>query len=347
MIDIQKIVTTNFNVIKTQAAIGSYKKTLFVYKNESALTSAKSIYAQLGGNVADILPLSHTTSNDESDLAEKIISKKKDVSGTDQDFIFVCLENGLTINLWNSLLPLLVGLSAPYKIIPCVSLESDPGQKDIPVAVKLCNSGEQAAISIPAYFSKINLDRSMSLRDYCYTEEKQVDSLYTIKTVQDTDYESCVSRCNFLNQVGKNYVNFGGNLVNGVSIAAQFGAIAAENDIVRAVLDAMLKKPYLNNAGLNNVISAINTALTRYTHNGFLEQNGVYTGETYEDNYTTPPTTLIKKGVILPEGYYVARIPMSKINMNDRKARKFTPITIFMQTLSGARVVEIDGAVVD
>jgi hypothetical protein len=87
--------------------------------------------------------------------------------------------------------------------------------------------------------------------------------------------------------------------------------------------------------------------MTRYTYNGFLETNGVYTGDTYVESYTEPSITLIKKGVVLPEGYYVSRLPMSKLKATDRKNRKFPPIRIFMQTQSGARMVSVEGTILD
>ena len=361
MIDIQKIVQTNFNVVQTQTTIGSYKKVLFVCNEQNSATHREAgiaVYTGLGGNSADITTIiipNDSKKDDSQYISDTILSKKKQVSGTDDDFIFVCLCSGIVStasSLWsnNGVLAKLCAFSAPYKVIPCVTAYDTTNiDHTLPVAVKLGNGldMEESAMAIPAYFSKIELDKGQSLKDYCYTEEKEIDENYSVVQIADTDYEAYVSKYNFLNKVGNKFVNFGGNLVNGVSITAQFGAIAVENDIIKAVLNTMLKKQYLNNQGLNNIISAINDAMTRYTYNGFLEQNGVYTGETYVDTYTTPATTLIKKGVILPEGYYVARIPMSKLTMNDRHARKFTPIRIFMQTLSGARVVEIDGTIVD
>ena len=259
MIDIQKIVKTNFSVVSSQPSIGSYKKVLFVYDSNSltSLESAKAIYKNLNGNPEDIIAYGVSSSADVTTISNGILSKKVEKSGTDEDFIFVCISSTLNNNL-EGIVGKIMDFAAPHKIIPCATLSSiDTSLNDYPVAIKLGNEGEEAAMSIPAYFSSINLNKDSSLKDYCYTPEVEVKDVYSMYTVSQENYEAYVEKYNFLNKVGKSVVNFGGNLANGVSIVAQFGAIAVENDIIQAVLDTLLKKQYLNNAGLNNIISAI------------------------------------------------------------------------------------------
>ena len=351
MINIQKVVSVDFDVVKTVASVGSYKKVLYIGNDNDA--DVIKIYENCGGvnGASNVIVKAASEFN-----LTTISDEKQKVSGTDNDFIFVCFSNAISAALSANNLQAMCEFNASHKVIPCLSLTisqystviggSDQPDRytKYPVAIKLIEDDDTRplALSIPAYYSNIQLDYAQSLRDYSYTEEP---SDYEV-AVQDSLFDTYVKSVNFVSKIGNKYVNFGGNLGNGVAITAQFGAIAAENDITWAVLNTILAKQYLTNEGLNNVIASINSCLTRYTYNGLLEQNSVYTGDTYVST-TNPPITLIKKGARLPQGYYVARIPMSRLTPAERAARKFTPIYVFMQTQSGARVVEIKGTIID
>lgn len=213
-----------------------------------------------------------------------------------------------------------------------------------------------ATLTIAAYLSKINLTNNSNLRDYCYTDESSVVNVGTkqfkdntlIETgVSDTDFDVYRDKVNFIDKIGNRIVNFGGNTAAGTSIIAEFGAICVENAIIQAVLETMLQKQYLTNAGLNNVVSKIHSVMEDYITNGFLQPNSTYTGSTRYYNYGDSSYKVIDTGDELVDGYVVVTIPMSKLTASDTQARKFTPIYIYMQTLGGARTVEITGDILD
>lgn len=359
MVDINKVVNVDFNIQKSLLSIGSYKKVLFVTSSAEgdAVTNAKSVYTACGGDANDVVVLQDTGANGAT-TAQAVLAKKKAVSGTEDDFIFVVIDATYSSFPYADFLTAVYGadtaFDSPYKIIPCASIKYEDSldvstYTPYAIALQLYNdsdSNKQVAMAIPAYFSNINLDYNLSVMDYCYTDFSDAVQELVLKVVDvGDDYDALVKTCNFVDLIAKRNLNFGGNLANGISISTQFAAICAENDVVYAVAEAMFRKQYLTNQGLVNIVSYINNALARYVTNGFLQKNSAYSGNDYVSSYNGK--TLITKGTTLPTGYYIATISMSQLKTADRAAKKFTPITIFMETQSGARVVEVGGIIIE
>ena len=364
MVDISKVVLVDFNVEHVQASIGSYKNVLYVTTaSDSHATEAQTVFTQLGGDANRVNVLELANSSDGSAIATQIFNAKKAVSGTAEDFIFVVIDPLIAsfpyADMLNAIYTGETKFIAPNHVIVCVGVaceDSFPPDNlaqfgNYPIAVKLYNQtggNAQAVMSIPAYYANINLNYTNSVADYCYTDESAAFGTADYVTLASDNYDAATqANCNWVDKIANQVVNFGGNLMNGTSITAQFGAIAAENDVVFAVLNAMLKKQYLTNGGLNNVVSYIHNALSRYVTNGFLQQNANYAGDTYVSGYNGQSITLIKNGALLPVGYFVGTINMSYLSAEDRAAHRFTPIYVFMQTQAGARVVEISGTIIE
>lgn len=331
-----------------------------------AYENAKILFNALGCDSQYIIKVDYNINFS----ATSVLEQKKLKSGTNEDFIFVVIDPALnSILLQNDTFLNAINLfDSPYKVIisAAMSKASFDSYKSLyenyPIAIKLLEDGNSwpMGICIAAYYCAINLNEDLTMQDYCYTDESAVYQKGIGETIPGTDIAKCTifnmpndeyddyaDISNFTDIVGSSIVNFGGNLCNKVSITAYYGMITCDNDIVFAVLDTMLNKQYLTAQGLNNVVSAINSALERYTINGYLEQNSQYGGKTYSETYNGITTMLMREGAILPKGYYVATIPMSRISLTDKKAHKFTPIRVFLQTQSGARVVEINGTVIE
>lgn len=356
------------------------------YEDSANVANAKILYKALGCDETCVDVLNYTPGA--VSLPQAILDRKKSVSGTENDFIFVVIDpsyNQALISTEADIIAITEGgdnftdsnkFNSPYKVILCMSMTAstytltyETITNNHPVAIKLVPDTVSSAplgMCVAAYYSKINLNEDLSLQDYCYTDESAVyqtlekynsdNAEYIAATMlkkyptigfTDSEYKTYVNTTNFTDIVGNSIVDFGGNLTNGVSITAYYGMITSDNDIIFAVLGVMLNKQYLTSEGLNNVVAAINASLERYTHNGYLEQNSQYLGNTYSESYNGITSTLIKQGASLPTGYYVATIPMSRLSLADRKAHKFTPIRVFLQTQAGARVVEINGTVIE
>lgn len=289
------------------------------------------------------------------------------------DFIYVCLSSAAVAFLSSTDLKGLITAAEDskspytYRLLLTTSdtskYNSDSEYSAYSIGVKYCTKAVlsdtqarvvDAALLIGAYYSQVNLDGSESIKDYCYTSETlenvlpttNVDFTSGVENVSDSVYDTLIgNQYNFIDQIGKNIVNFGGNLLNGTSIHLDFATCAAENDITNAVLSSMLKKQYLTAAGLNTVLASIDATLVRYMSNGYLELGSLYSGDDIICSYNGVNHTIIKKGTSLSKGYLVTAIPIANISDQDKLDKRFTPIFVIMQTQSGARVIEISGEV--
>ena len=382
-IDISKIVTTKFDVVKSASSIGSYNHVLFVMAKtdpSARWNNAQAIYNHFANTttstedpwIIDLtLTVDEITDDNAEQIAAQILTEKKKVSGTENDFIFVCFDSILSTQVNHTLLTAIEKFEAPNRVCVCISIEKNdtlktgdinticvfPNHDDVinrhAVAIKLYPTGstnKEVCLSIPAYFSNINLNYNNAIKDYAFTEESYSIANVIMKTdwISTDNYEKLVNCTNFVDVVGKQQVNFGGNLAkDNISISAYFASIAAENDVTQAVLSCMLKKQYLTDGGLNNVVACINKALQRYIINGYLQSKVTWQGGDYILTHGKFSRTVIKRGDYLPEGYYIAKVPMSFMTAEDRNAHKFTPIRVFMQTAAGARIVDIEGQIID
>ena len=376
-INIDNIVKANFTIEKTASSIGSYSKVIFAEKTDdtsvSKLADAKAVYKLCGGNESDVEELVIGDFNAGTDggvvsAVEKIIEKKQQYAGTDNDFIFVCLSSNFTSTQVAQIAQAFNAINAPNRMCLCTSLAYTSGTSitsdlselsEYPVAIKLYPTSSEhteVCMAIPAYYGQMNLSRASELKDYAFTvESKELSKELTENDIKNgvkpwisqSDYIELVKNTNFVEKIGNSWVNFGGNLANGVSITGYFGTIALENDIIYAVLRGMLKKQYLTDVGLNNIVALINQAIARYTLNGFVEQNAVWSGSDYVQQYGKYKKQVMSTGQKLPEGYFVSKVPMSYLTQEDRSKRQFTPIKVFVQSQTGARIVDIVGIVID
>ena len=333
-------------------------------------------YFTLGGRRLTCLHLSTTDGASAQSIYDALMDYKKSVSNTEYDFICVCISACNTLQSASNIqafMELINSATAPNKLLVLNStndasdVDKESGLRDIHNLVykyysAVTVSGNEptttpttcsAEFTIAAYLSQINLTQANSIRDYCFTDESAVinNTLYD-KTlipagVSSSDYDEYKEYLNFTDQIGRQYVNFGGDTLIGTSIMAEWGAIASENAVVYAVLSTMLQKQYLTDGGLTNILASINNALSDYITNGFLETNTTYTGQTRYKTYGNQSYVLVANGQELPNGYVVVSIPMSRLTVQDRINKKFTPIFVFMQTMGGAREVEITGDILD
>ena len=395
-VDISKVVSVDFNVVRTESSLASYENTVDIIVSddidapqapyttlEDAIAGAYAerqydafIYFQLGGKKLYPLVVSASAGATAQGIYDALLTYKKQVSNTANDFICVCIGNCSTLssNASNlqSFMTLVNNAVAPnkmlilnstndastvteatkeirnliYKFYSAVTVSTGVMEDDTP---STCG----AELTIAAYLSQINITQANSMRDYCFTDEASVlncltyDKTLVPTNVSATNYDSYKEYLNFIDTIGNQNVNFGGNTVYGTTITSEWGAIASENGVVYGVLRVMLQKQYLTDGGLTNVLSEVNNVLSDYVTNGFLETNTTYKGLTRYKNYGDRSYVLVENGQELPNGYCVVAIPMSRLTIQDRQARKFTPIFIYMQTMGGAREIDITGDILD
>lgn len=391
MISTRNVVTVDLDIVTDKGVLGDFETVVYfapvtLYNQEGTpvnvlpLETEDQLDAQVTGNDTVVQSIKNYFKNGgekiivvnptEFDLSEfiKFISQAKTIT---RDFIYVCISNQLidSSGYQNQVLQEIAGYcdatKSPDKIRLLLTTNSktfiaDMGLTKSYSIVKYCTKTYDAkildaALLVGAYFSKIDLDKTDSIKDYCYTSEKLYGTEDGIseENLTQQDFDSLVKNgndegyYNVIDKIANSVVNFGGNLAttDNIAIHTDFGAIACERDITYSVLEQMLGKQYLTEAGMTKVKSAINSQLQRYKTNGYLNVGASYSGEDLTITYNSNKYSVIKHGETLQQGFYIFSVPVSDITPDDKVAKRFTPIYVILETQSGARVVEITGEI--
>lgn len=393
MVDINKLIDVNFNIVRETTPIGSYKKAVY-FMNKTAntafngyctylLNEEKGLTRQItniDGKDKDNAPLTVDTFNKiNSKLGNELnetnvianLSRFFDYDGqelivvlcdnkiptaddvqaikrTFQDFIYYTVSqdifNSLTATNINELNNT---VSAPYTVRLCLTVKNTPENetklatvKNNNIFVKLVDTTVETddALSFLAFTTQIRLDGFNTIEDYCYTDENGLEVIDS-----KSDYDTWITKYNFVDKVGNKVLNFGGNLYNGTSIDSDFGVTCIENDIAYALLDIVTSKIRITPTAQTRVVTAINTVLNRYINNGLILSNSVYSGEDMFIKYNEKTYSIIHKGTTLLNGYYVFTVPVSAISVEDKQNKKFTPIIVVIMTSAGARTISVSG----
>lgn len=391
MISTRNVVKVDLDIVTDKGLLGDFETVVYfapvTLQNEGGspvnileITTEEQVDTQVSGNDT----VSQSIKNYFRNGGEKIIvvnptlftlveftnfiSQAKAIT---RDFIYVCISNqligsnGYSTQLLQELAGYCDATKSPDKIRLLLTTNSetfieDNGLTESYSVVKYCTKTYDAkildaALLVGAYFSKVDLDKADSIKDYCYTREELygTEDNKSEEDLTQTEFDNLVKNengegyYNVIDKIANSVVNFGGNLatIKNISIHTDFGAIACERDITYSVLERMLGKQYLTEAGMTNVKSAINSRLQRYKTNGYLNVGASYSGEDLTITYNSNKYPVIKHGETLQQGFYIFSVPVSDITMEDKLAKRFTPIYVILETQSGARVVEITGEI--
>lgn len=389
MVDINKLIDVNFNIVRETTPIGSYKKAVY-FMNRTANTAFNG-YCTYLLNTTNGLKRQKTDGKDNAPLTvdtfNKINSKLGDelnetnvianlsrffnydgqelivvlcdnkiptaddvqaIKRTFQDFIYYTVSQ----DIFNSLTATNIDelnntVSAPYTVRLCLTVKNTTENetkltnvKNNNIFVKLVDTTVETddALSFLAFTTQIRLDGFNTIEDYCYTDENGLEVIDS-----KSDYDTWITKYNFVEKVGNKVLNFGGNLYNGTSIDSDFGVTCIENDIAYALLDIVTSKIRITPTAQTRVVTAINTVLNRYINNGLILSNSVYSGEDMFIKYNEKTYSIIHKGTTLLNGYYVFTVPVSAISVEDKQNKKFTPIIVVIMTSAGARTISVSG----
>lgn len=359
------IICTNLKEVNT--ALNSDAKTL-------TSVSAENFFENGGVKLVLVKPSGYTleTFTADIDKVRTTIRKNNKANNSEDNFIYVAISNVIcgytseeetledkyTKKVLLQIAKYFEELATPNTLRLLLTYDNNDTFSNnfsgYSVAIKYCTkkinaTTIDAALLIGAYFTKINLNESEAIKDYCYTAETLVDLAVgedASENVTQAEYELLIKRnYNFIDTIGNNVINFGGNLTNGTAITTDFATICVENDVCGATLSAMIGKQYLSQSGLTNLVSCIESQLQRYKSNGFIKIDSTYSGENLYINYNNRSYAVISKGEALPQGFKVFAVPVANISLVDKETKKFTPIYVVIESLSGARIVEIRGEV--
>ncbi len=388
MVDINKLIDVNFNIVRETTPIGSYKKALY-FMNKTANTDFNKYCTYLLNSDGltrqktddkDNAPLTVDTFNKIStDLGKALeqtnviadlgrffnydgqeliivlcdnklptVDDVQAIKKTFQDFIYYTVSQ----DIFNSLTATNIDdlnkeVSAPYTVRLCLTVKNTTENeeklaavKNNNIFVKLVDTTVETddALSFLAFTTQIRLDGFNTIEDYCYTDENGLEVIDN-----KGNYDTWITKYNFVEKVGNKVLNFGGNLYNGTSIDSDFGVTCIENDIAYALLDIVTSKIRITPTAQTRVVTAINTVLNRYINNGLILSNSVYSGEDMFIKYNEKTYSIIHKGTTLLNGYYVFTVPVSAISVEDKQNKKFTPIIVVIMTSAGARTISVSG----
>lgn len=389
MVDINKLIDVNFNIVRETTPIGSYKKAVYfmnktantdfnkyctyLLNSENGLTRQKTdgkdnapltvdIFNKINATLSDALKETNVIANlsrffnyDGQELIVVLCDNKiptaddvQAIKRTFQDFIYYTVSQ----DIFNSLTAVNIDelnntVSAPYTVRLCLTVKNTTENetkltnvKNNNIFVKLVDTTVKTddALAFLAFTTQIRLDGFNTIEDYCYTDENGLEVIDS-----KSDYDTWITKYNFVDKVGNKVLNFGGNLYNGTSIDSDFGVTCIENDIAYVLLDIVTSKIRITPTAQTRVVTAINTVLNRYINNGLILSNSVYSGEDMFIKYNEKTYSIIHKGTTLLNGYYVFTVPVSAISVEDKQNKKFTPIIVVIMTSAGARTISVSG----
>lgn len=290
------------------------------------------------------------------------------------DYFFVCLSDNVTLKASKYDVSTIYSIAtfgsgsgwsdADKKVLNkiriCLTSNStsfvvDNDLLDTLVAVKystLTNTGElvDAALLIGAYFSQIDVNYNDAIKDYNFTSE-----LLGVSHFEDVNQATFIllnnnqvnGNYNFIGKVANRVVNIGGDYVSPdkLSMSLDFGVSCIERDLNFAMIERMFGKLPLTQEGQSKLIDAIRVQLNKYVDNEFLDTDSLYGGETTQIIYNGAKYTVISNGDILPLGYRVFFVPINAISAEDRSAKRFPYIFIALQSVHGARLIQVNGSI--
>lgn len=216
----------------------------------------------------------------------------------------------------------------------------------------LVSSGDlvDAALLIGAYFSQIDMSEEGAIEDYNFTPEtlgtghfEDIDqATFTALTRTVTNgYYNVI--CNVANKI----LNVGGDYCSPdkISISLDFGAACIERDLNYQNIELLFGKLPLTHEGQAKLIDAIRSRLSKYVDDGFLETDATYEGPSKKVSYNGKSYKVIEHGDVLPLGYKVFYVPINAISAADKQAKRFPYIYVALQTVHGARVIQVNGSI--
>lgn len=243
----------------------------------------------------------------------------------------------------------LEGLEAPNQLIGVFytndkANELTDGLGDF--SVIYFNEEAQSHAVIPAYFSRIRVDRANTLRNIEYHNINIDGEPFDDYIFKGSEYDTLIGKNNnFVIKVSDRTVLAGGITAQGIQIAVVFATITMQKQIQTKVVEFLSdSKPYLNSEGVAQVRSVITPILEAYRSNGILggfDDVWVYPTQTvtYNDKTFKP----VRKGDVLAKGYSLF-IP-TNISDADISSKQLPPIYIYLIMQGNIRTIEIKGKV--
>ena len=395
MLNVNNFVDVNIQVKKSVGLPGTYDTMVYLAPIPEGTTYTKAFYSvntydgddkniklffENGGQYVIVYNAPLSADNEMTNEAKvmALINDIKSIEGYNYDahkFVYLCLAYERNSDDLETLVKGASTLKSPNKVRIIATLKYDAInnteletyfdseasfklQDYDDVVVQLTKDNAEIytyGVLVGAYATQIDLNKTNSIRDYCFYKFSG-SSTYTTSNNVNTDDDDIIGMTNedfviykgvvnSVENVANNIINVGGNLTNGVSVHIDFATLCLENDCVQTLWNALVERQYLTQGGLDICTNRIKSLITRYIDNGFIQTNAYYNEENLTTTYNGKTYTIISTGRLLQTGYLVYSIPMANISIADKASRKFTPIFVVIITQDGARMISLDGNV--
>lgn len=205
-------------------------------------------------------------------------------------------------------------------------------------------------MAIAAYLTRIDIDAYQSVKDYAFTTEQVSFSYYkdgiqlTIgQSYEDNDLVTELMNKNInVNSTLVNEIrNLGGNDTKGNDLVNQYMLILVHQTLTERLIRLLSTKLFYNSNSISLVGATISSELERYTNNGYLTTDKVWTEEdlVYKNN------TIISKNTALKKGYIYKILPFSTLTESEKAEHKLPEIYILLADSYSIRKITITGEV--
>lgn len=209
------------------------------------------------------------------------------------------------------------------------------------IIYKYSKSYRSITATVAAYLSKINIESSNSVKDYCYVAEN-----VAAQTSDDEMLGMLMGRnVNVDIQLANAVRNIGGNCGDGSDIVNNYLRIILQQTVTDRLIE-LLTTNIKGQAGITKICSTIAKELQIYLNCGYLTTDKIWTKDDVFVTYNGQAYPVITKGTALTDGYALTVLPMSSLTEADIAAHKTPPIYLVLAEQYGIRMITINGEVI-
>ena len=219
-----------------------------------------------------------------------------------------------------------------------------------------------AEMTIAAYVSQTDINKTDSVYDYAFTEEKDVIAEEDATVIDDVtgDEESKYENISFdklyaaitkdSNMNVDIYLsnairNCGGNCKDGYDLINSFIRIVLHQTLTDELMNLLTQK-IKSVDGVSKIYAVLAQELEKYKNCGYLTTDKIWKDKPYIVNYNNENYTIINTGDALLNGYLIKILPMASLTDQDKENHSTPPIYVIIADQYGIRKITINGEII-
>ena len=345
------VLTFNGNTYNTiEVNANSYEK---VFVDKPNTLQYLKVYFDNGGINALVIcgiSISNMTIKDNTKITDDILSY------LDNKYIYIAYvsNNENLQNNYNELKNIIKYRNSKesiYGINEKIILASTKVETDIEkvknFAVKF-SSIQGAEMTIAAYFSKTNINKTNSIYDYAFTQEKMTSIVknkevnFEGEDITDDKFKTILdNNMNVDIMLAETVRNCGGNNKDGSDLINNFVRIILHQTVTDSLINLLTQK-IKNSTGISKIYTVLSQELEKYLNNGYLTTDEIWTDEDLVIN----GYTIIEKGTALTSGYIIKVLPYNSLTEEEKSNNSVPQIYIILADQYGIRKITINGEII-